>query len=124
MALLYDPGHLMPADPSDFAAMSWLISWPDGPWHLHDVEVGGTVLLVDSGPAQRIVWETRVTHSFAVPYESVNDLAVEILRRWDSLSRRWRWCLAASASDGERSVSPARSRPARVARGHAGWRGR
>ena len=41
-----------------------------GTWHVHDLEVGGTVLLVDSGPAQRIVWETRVTHSFAVPYES------------------------------------------------------
>jgi len=72
----------MPVVPDDFQLMSWLISWPDGPWHLHDVEVGGTVLLVDSGPAQRIVWETRVTHSFAVPYESVNDLAAEIFRRW------------------------------------------
>jgi hypothetical protein len=82
MALLYDPGTRTPDVPDDFQAMSWLISWPDGPWHLHDVEVGGTVLLVDSGPAQRIVWETRVTHSFAVPYESVNDLAVEIFGRW------------------------------------------
>ena len=72
----------MPVVPDDFQLMSWLISWPDGPSHLHDVEVGGTVLLVDSGPAQRIVWETRVTHSFAVPYESVNDLAAEIFRRW------------------------------------------
>ena len=82
MALLYDPGIRMPDQSSDFPAMSWLISWPDGPWHLHDLEVGGTVLLVDAGPAQRIVWETRVTHSFAVPYESVDDLAVEIFRRW------------------------------------------
>jgi hypothetical protein len=82
MVLLYDPGDRMPGVLGDFPAMSWLISWPDGPWHLHDVEVGGTVLLVDSGPAQRIVWETRVTHSFAVPYETVNDLAVEIFRRW------------------------------------------
>ena len=66
---VYDPGDLMPTAPGDFAWSSWLISWPDGPWHLHDVEVGGTVLLVDSGPAQRIVWETRVTHSFGVPLE-------------------------------------------------------
>ncbi len=29
-----------------------------------------------------MVWETRVSHSFAVPYESVDDLAVEIFRRW------------------------------------------
>ena len=82
MALLYDPGSRMPAHPSDFPATSWLMSWADGPWHIHDLEVGGTVLLVDSGPAQRIIWETRVTHSFAVPYESVGDLAGEILRRW------------------------------------------
>jgi hypothetical protein len=82
MALLYDPGTRMPVASSDFPTMSWLISWEDGPWHVHDLEVGGTVLLVDSGPAQRIIWETRVTHSFAVPYESVGDLAVEIFRRW------------------------------------------
>lgn len=82
MALLYDPGIRMPNDPSDFPAMSWLLSWDDGPWHVHNLEIGGTVLLVDSGPAQRIIWETRVTHSFAVPYESVDDLAVEIFRRW------------------------------------------
>ncbi len=81
MALLHDPGIRMPAHESDFSETSWLISWPDGPWHVHDVEVGGTVLLVDAS-SQRIVWETRVTHSFAVPYESVDDLAVEILRRW------------------------------------------
>ncbi len=81
MALLHDPGIRMPAHESDFSETSWLISWPDGPWHVHDVEVGGTVLLVDAS-AQRIVWETRVTHSFAVPYESVGDLAVEILVRW------------------------------------------
>lgn len=81
MALLYDPGTRMPTHQSGFPAMSWLISWPDGPWHLHDLEVGGTVLLVDT-TAQRIVWESRVTHAFAVPYESVDDLAVEILRRW------------------------------------------
>ena len=82
MVLLYDADGRMPDAPDDFPAMSWLISWPDGPWHVHDVEVGGTVLLVDSRPAQRIVWETRVTHSFAVPYESVNDLAAEIFQRW------------------------------------------
>ena len=56
MVLLYDPGTRVPDGPDDFQEMSWLISWPDGPWHLHDVEVGGTVLLVDSGSAQRIVW--------------------------------------------------------------------
>jgi hypothetical protein len=72
----------MPDAPSDFPATSWLMSWADGPWHVHDLEVGGTVLLVDSGPAQRVIWETRVTHSFAVPYESADDLAVEIFRRW------------------------------------------
>ena len=48
MALLHDPGIRMPAHPSDFRSMSWLISWPDGPWHVHDLEVGGTVLLVDT----------------------------------------------------------------------------
>ncbi len=82
MAFLYDPGMYMPRSASDFDGRSWMISWPNGPWHLHDVEIGGTVLLVDAGPAQRIVWETRVTHTFSVPYEASSDLKGEILRRW------------------------------------------
>lgn len=82
MAFLYDPGSYMPKSIDDFDGMSWMISWPSGPWHLHDVEIGGTVLLVDSGTAQRIVWETRVTHSFSVPYEGSLDLKGEIARRW------------------------------------------
>ena len=72
MAFLYDPGDRMPELAADFESMSWLLSWGDGPWHLHDLEVGGTVLLVDVA-AQQIVWETRVTHMVAVPYESVGD---------------------------------------------------
>ena len=75
-------GDRMPELADEFESMSWLLSWADGPWHLHDLEVGGTVLLVDVA-AQQIVWETRVTHMVAVPYESVGDLAVEILRRWN-----------------------------------------
>jgi hypothetical protein len=82
MAFLYDPGMYMPRSIDAFAESSWMISWPDGPWHLHDVEIGGTVLLVDSGPAQRIVWETQVTHTFSVPYEGSGDLKGEIFRRW------------------------------------------
>jgi hypothetical protein len=82
MALLYDPGKFMPRSRADFDGMSWMLSWPDGPWHLHDVEPGGTVLLVDSGPAQRIVWETRVTYTFGLPYEAVDDLAAEVYKRW------------------------------------------
>ena len=81
MAYLYDPGLYMPATAGDFDGSSWMISWPDGPWHLHDVEVGGTVLLVDVD-AQRLVWETQVTHAFMVPYEANHDLRSEILRRW------------------------------------------
>lgn len=82
VALLYDPGAFMPESVDDFDQSSWMISWPDGPWHLHDVEPGGIVLLVDAGPAQCIVWETRVTNTFAIPYESPLDLAAEMLRRW------------------------------------------
>ena len=82
MAFLYDPGVYMPSSVGDFKGSSWMISWSDGPWHLHDVEVGGTVLLVDAGPAQRIVWQTRVTHTFSVPYEASGGLKGEILRRW------------------------------------------
>ena len=81
MALLYDPGAFMPETEADFDGASWLISWATGPWHLHDVEVGGTVLLVDAA-AQRIVWQTEVTHTFSVPYESSRDLQNEIRRRW------------------------------------------
>ena len=82
MAFLYDPGIYMPSSVRDFVGSSWMSSWPDGPWHLHDVEIGGMVLLVDAGPAQRIVWQTRVTHTFSVPYEASGELKGEILRRW------------------------------------------
>lgn len=83
MALLYDPGTFMPTSLTEFSVASWMLTWNDGPWHLHDVEPGGTVYLVRAGTTQRIVWETRVTHSFGVPYESVGDLAGEVLRRWN-----------------------------------------
>ena len=82
MVLLYDPGRYMPESADDFSHTSWMLTWNDGPWHLHGVEPGGTVFLVRAGPAQEIVWETRVTQSFGVPYEAVNDLANEVLRRW------------------------------------------
>lgn len=82
MALLYDPGRYMPESATDFAASSWMITWNDGPWHVHDVEVGGTVYLVRAESTQRIVWETRVTQAFGVPYEAVGDLANEVLIRW------------------------------------------
>ena len=59
-----------------------MITWTDGPWHLHDMEIGGTVYLVDAGASQRIVWQTRVTHWFAVPYEGIGDLAMEVFTRW------------------------------------------
>jgi hypothetical protein len=81
MAYLYDPGLYMPATAADLDGSSWMISWPDGPWHLHDVEVGGTVLLVNV-ETQRLVWETKVTHAFMVPYEANHDLRSEIRRRW------------------------------------------
>ena len=57
MSYLYDPGRFMPASVGQFDGASWLISWSDGPWHLHDVMPGGTVYLVDV-QAQRIVWPT------------------------------------------------------------------
>ena len=82
MALLYDPGSFMPRRPGDFLEMSWMITWPTGPWHLHDVMPGGTVYLVRAGDDQRIVWETTVTRSFAVPYEAIDDLATEVWLRW------------------------------------------
>jgi hypothetical protein len=82
MALLYDPGTFMPRSENDFAESSWMLTWSDGPWHLHDVEPGGTVYLVRAGTEQRIVWQTRVTHCFLVPYEAVSDLAVEVRKRW------------------------------------------
>lgn len=82
MPLLYDPGKFMPESDGEFAGFSWMLTWPDGPWHIHDVEPGGTVYLVRAGSEQRLVWETRVTHCFLVPYEAVNDLAVEVLGRW------------------------------------------
>lgn len=82
MPLLYDPGIFMPTHEADFPATSWMITWPDGPWHLHDTEPGGTVYLVRAAGVQRIMWETRVIRSFAVPYESVDSLAAEVMRRW------------------------------------------
>ena len=82
MALLYDPGTFMPHSTADFDEASWMLTWSDGPWHLHDVELGGTVYLVRAGSTQRIVWETRVTQAFGVPYEAVGDLANEVLIRW------------------------------------------
>ena len=48
MALLYDPGRYMPETAADFDGSSWMLTWDDGPWHVHDVEVGGTVYLVPS----------------------------------------------------------------------------
>jgi hypothetical protein len=82
MALLYDPGPFMPTSEGDFEKSSWMLTWDSGPWHLHDVEVGGAVFLVRAGDEQRLVWETRVTHWFAVPYEGLLDLSHEILIRW------------------------------------------
>ena len=82
MALLYDPGTFMPKSTNDFEEASWMLTWRDGPWHLHDVELGGTVYLVRAGTVQRIVWETRVTQAFGVPYEAAHDLANEVLIRW------------------------------------------
>jgi hypothetical protein len=58
MALLYDPGTFMPT--TDFDQSSWMLTWRDGPWHLHDIELGSTAHL-RAGSTQRIVWETRVT---------------------------------------------------------------
>lgn len=81
MALLYDPGHFMPRLEHEFSHASWMMGWPDGTWCLHDLEPGGTVYLVSTA-SQRIVWQTRVTQSFAVPYERVDDLRDEVLRRW------------------------------------------
>ena len=74
MALLYDPGIFMPAARTDFTSSSWLMGWSDGVWCLHDLEPDGTVYLVDT-KRQIIVWHTRVTASFAVPYEDVGALA-------------------------------------------------
>jgi len=82
MVLLYDPGKYMPESADDFSGTSWMITWATGPWHLHDVEPGGTVFLVRAGATQEVVWKTRVTHSFGVPYEAVHDLANEVLLRW------------------------------------------
>jgi hypothetical protein len=82
VALLYDPGKYMPDSEEAFDSMSWMLTWPDGPWHLHDVEPGGSVYLVRAGSVQEIVWETRVTHTFGVPYEALGDLANEVFVRW------------------------------------------
>jgi hypothetical protein len=83
MALLYDPGRFMPTTEADFTGTSWFRTWPDGPYHLHDVEPGGTVYLVRADSEQRIVWETRVTRMVAVPYEALDGFADEVHRRWD-----------------------------------------
>lgn len=82
MALLYDPGKYMPDSEEAFGCVSWMLTWSDGPWHLHDVQPGGTVYLIRAGSVQEIVWETRVTQTFGVPYEAVGDLANEVLVRW------------------------------------------
>jgi hypothetical protein len=72
----------MPDAEEAFDCTSWMLTWPDGPWHLHDVEPGGTVYLVRADSVQEIVWETRVTQTFGVPYEALGDLANEVLVRW------------------------------------------
>lgn len=84
MALLYDPGEFMPRTERDFRTFSWVMAWPLGPVHVHDIRPGGTVLLVDS-TRQRIVWHTRVTQCHAVPYEASASLALETERRWGLL---------------------------------------
>lgn len=81
MALLYDPGLFMPIEADDFPEHSWLMGWTDGVHCLHDLTPGGTVYLVDVA-LQQIVWETRVTHSFAVPYEALGGLVAEVRLRW------------------------------------------
>jgi hypothetical protein len=81
MALLYDPGAFMPKHESDFDGASWMMGWDDGAWCMHDIRPGGAVYLV-STEHQRIVWETEVVESFAVPYEAVDDLALEVFLRW------------------------------------------
>lgn len=81
MALFYDPGIFMPRTEQAFRGTSWFRSWPGGPYHLHDVEPGGIVYLVDVA-AQRIMWRTEVTHMVAVPYEGIGDLSREAKRRW------------------------------------------
>jgi len=81
MALLYDPGGFMPTTPDAFEGASWMMGWNDSLWCMHDIRPGGTVYLV-SVAQQRIVWETEVVASFAVPYEAVHDLALEVFLRW------------------------------------------
>lgn len=106
MALLYDPGTFMPESTTDFDQSSWMLTWRDGPWHLHDIELGSTVYLVRAGSTQRIVWETRVTQAFGVPYEAIGDLANEVFLRWGLVIETPQMARAGSASDGE----PNRSR--------------
>ena len=47
-----------------------------------------------------------MTHSFAVPYESVDDLAVEILRRWGLVVEVPEMVPGGFAMDGAPSPSP------------------
>lgn len=84
MALLHAPGRYMPSTSSSFPFHSWLIGWDSGPYCMHDLEPGGTVYLVDD-ERQTIVWETRVTSSFAVPYEALGGLVAEVQARWGLL---------------------------------------
>jgi hypothetical protein len=81
MALLYAPGDYMPTSTTSFRHHSWLMGWTDGPYCMHDLEPGGTVYLVDVAH-QTIVWETRVTQSFAVPFEALGGLVAEVRLRW------------------------------------------
>lgn len=81
MALLFDANPFMPATEWAFQEASWFRSWNGGPYHLHEVEPGAVVYLVDVG-RQRIVWSAEVTHMVAVPYEGLGDLISETQRRW------------------------------------------
>ncbi len=38
MAPLYDPGHFVPDSEEAFDHSSWMLTWPDGPWHFRYIE--------------------------------------------------------------------------------------
>ena len=81
MGLIFIPSTPIPSTEAALADAYWYAVWDRPITVPHDLRPGGTVYLADPASGT-IVWETLVTDTIAVPYESSDMLRTFLTRRW------------------------------------------
>lgn len=81
MGLIFIPSTPIPSTDASLADAYWYAVWDRPITVPHDLRPGGTIYLADPGSGT-IVWETLVTDTLAVPYESSDMLRTYLSRRW------------------------------------------